>query len=148
MDRRRRILVNPYEEETDTALAVAASKYNARVCPKLRVADALEISQSGLTNEEYSYALRAHFDFVLTQDGKATFAVEFDGSQHDRNPQTILKDTLKNSICEKLGYAATPDRRGILAEGWSILPSWLVNRDVVPLRGSMCDAGPGRIAAR
>lgn len=104
MDRRKRILANKYEAATHEALIEAASNSGAKVFPKVRVADAIDIDKSGLSDPEYSYALRAHFDFVITrEDAKAAFAVEFDGPLHDRNPETIRRDNLKNSICKKLG---------------------------------------------
>jgi len=61
MHQRKRILVNQYEEAVDTALTESASRCNARVCPKVRIADTLDIQQSGLTNDEYSYALNSTF---------------------------------------------------------------------------------------
>jgi len=61
MHRRKRILVNQYEEAVDAALIESASRCNVRVFPKVRIADTLDIQQSGLTNDEYSYALKAHF---------------------------------------------------------------------------------------
>ncbi|HZU04334.1 MAG TPA: DUF2726 domain-containing protein [Chloroflexota bacterium] len=83
MDRRKRLL-NEYEEVADELLRQAAERCGARVSTKVRVADALEIANSGLSNEEYSYALKSHFDFVVSDgNGKAAFAVEFDGRQHE-----------------------------------------------------------------
>ncbi len=104
MDRRRKIIHNPYEAATHEALEAVAVKYGARIFPKVRIADALDLRSSGLTSNEYSYALQAHFDFLITdQDTWPHFAVEFDGPRHHTNPSTILRDNLKNAICEKLG---------------------------------------------
>ena len=64
-DRRKRILTNEYEEATEIALTESALKCNARVYPKVRVADALEVNHSGLTDDEFSYSLKAHFDFLV-----------------------------------------------------------------------------------
>ena len=104
MDRRKRLLVNGYEEATHRILEDAASKSGARVFPKVRMADALDIERSGITPQQYSYALKAHFDFlVTTADYTPQFAVEFDGPQHATDSAVIARDALKNSLCEKLG---------------------------------------------
>ena len=66
MDRRKHILVNSYEVSTEAALREIAEKHHVRVHSKIRVADALNVERSGISNEEYSYAFRAHFDFVIT----------------------------------------------------------------------------------
>lgn len=104
MDRRKRILVNKYEEITHKTLQEAVSKADAQVFAKVRVADVLQIERSGITDQEYSYALSAHFDFVIAAaDSSAEFAVEFDGRQHSIDSAVIERDALKNSICKKLG---------------------------------------------
>lgn len=102
-DRRKKILVNDFEEETDAKLAEAAAKYGARVYPKLRIADVFDIDRSGLSKDEFSYALKAHFDFTVVRDGRAVFAVEFDEAHHDTDARAIYRDALKNAICEKFG---------------------------------------------
>ena len=142
MDRRKPIFVNEYEEATDAALQDAATRSGARVFPKVRVADALEINHSGLTDAEYSYALKAHFDFIVVQDGKPpAFAVEFDGPGHSSDVSTIVNDNLKNSICEKLempllridsGYLRRVGRFtlvGWLAEVWFLSEDFYAAQD-------------------
>ncbi len=45
--------------------------------------------------EEYSYALKAHFDFVVVRDDTlALFAVEFDGPQHTHQTQQLCIMTI------------------------------------------------------
>lgn len=62
------------------------------------------MQSSGLSDEEYSYSLRAHFDFVIAdQRSLPLFAVEFDGPRHENDPKTIYRDELKRSLCDKLG---------------------------------------------
>lgn len=95
-DRRKRMVMNAYEEATDTALREAASRWGARVFVKLRLADALEVENSGLTNEEYSYALKAHFDFVVEHphDG-VRFTVEPESgiaSSHDDQQVKVISN--------------------------------------------------------
>ncbi|QIN77503.1 DUF2726 domain-containing protein [Rubrobacter marinus] len=104
MDRRKKILVNSNEAATEKELWKAATEHGARVFPKVRVADALNVQSSGLSDEEYGYALRAHFDFVVADKRSLPlFAVEFDGSHHENDSKTISRDELKRSLCDKLG---------------------------------------------
>jgi hypothetical protein len=82
---------------------VPASWNGANVYSKLRIADVLAIAGSGLDDDFYSFALKAHFDFVVTDaDRLPLFAVEFDGPQHDSNP---ANDRTKNAVAEKLGLS-------------------------------------------
>lgn len=75
------LLVNGHEVLTDQSLERAASAAGYRIAPKVRIADVLAIRGSGLSDPQYSYALRAHFDFVVTESDERIpeFAVEFDG---------------------------------------------------------------------
>jgi len=99
----RKKIENRQEERTRSVLNNIARNYDAEVFPKIRIADVLEIANSGLSNNEYSYALKAHFDYVVVNKDKiAEFAVEFDGSQHKYDDLAIKRDELKNSICRKL----------------------------------------------
>jgi hypothetical protein len=135
MDRRRKLLTNEYEEATHNALLAAAAQCGARVFPKVRLADALDIEFSGLSREEYSYALKAHFDFVVEREGEPiAFAVEFDGQSHSRaNVKT--RDALKTAICDKLampllridsGYLRRMGRFTLL--GW-VAEVWFLAHD-------------------
>ncbi len=103
MDRRQRIIANRYEAEVHTIISEVAEKRSCVVYPKVRLADALRIDRSGLEADAYTYALKAHLDFlVVDSDSLSRFAVEFDGPSHD-NPDRRRKDILKNDICERLG---------------------------------------------
>ena len=96
-----KILVNPHEVTTHDRLAEVCRANNAHLCPKVRVKDALPLEGSGVSTEEYSFALRSHFDFIIADaDWRPLFAVEFDGSCH----QTLdarRRDNLKNGLCER-----------------------------------------------
>jgi hypothetical protein len=102
--RRRRLLVSSGEVATDRVLDDAATRLGYRVFAKVRIADALEITRSGLSNEQFRYALSAHFDFVAADHDSlvARFAVEFDGPQHHTGTRTAARDALKDAICEAL----------------------------------------------
>ena len=105
MDRRRKLLVNNYEKLGEELLVKAVAPYGARVCPKVGLKDIIDISNSGISTEEYSYALKAHIDFcVVNRDDYVEFGLEIDERQHIEDPKTIKKDRLKNSLCAKLGF--------------------------------------------
>jgi len=99
---RRPILVNDYEVAVDSQLGRLCERYAARLFAKVGMKDVLPIQGSGLDNEDYRYALMAHFDFVIAhQGGEAMLAVEFDGGRHRTDPQQIIRDDRKNRICDK-----------------------------------------------
>jgi hypothetical protein len=104
MDRRRKMLVNIGEEEADSVLRDVADKFGVRVFAKPRLADTVDIDSSGLPNDLYSHALKAHLDFVVARgsDAQALFAVEFDGAYHDSDAAR-RRDAMKDTICERLG---------------------------------------------
>lgn len=132
MDRRRRLLVNEGELRTDAALREAAEAVGLWVHAKVRLADALAIDRSGLSAEAYTYALRSHFDWLVTdtETTRAEFAVEFDGPSHE-TPTARRRDELKDVICARLGlpllritneaYRPTTRRTvvGYLVEAWA-----------------------------
>jgi len=100
---RRKKLFNLHEEASYIHLSKNASQFSAKVENKMRIADVLNIKASGLSDEEYRYALQAHYDFVIYDNGNyPLFAVEFDGPFHENDANVIKKDILKNNICEKL----------------------------------------------
>ena len=93
---------NKQEEITHEILNDIAKEYEARVFTKIRIADVLDIENSGISDKEYKYALMAHFDFVVSDyDSMPKFAVEFDGLQHKTDASAIRRDELKNGICRK-----------------------------------------------
>lgn len=133
---RKNLLFNEWEQKTDAALAEAAERCGARVLLKVRVASALPIDGSGLTNEQFGYALRSEFDFVVADgdNGTPQFAVEFEFDEHHHltDPETIRRDRLKAQVCEHFGFPLVRidsaylhrQRRftliGYLLEAWSL----------------------------
>jgi hypothetical protein len=75
-----------------------AESSGIEVFAKVRVADAIEIDRSGVSNEHYSYALKAHFDFLVARSDAPLIAIEFDGPGHDS-----VHDHLKNDLCDRFG---------------------------------------------
>lgn len=97
-------IFNIHEEATNLRLDEVCANYGAKAYPKVRVADVLPIENSGISSVEYSYALKAHFDFVVCdKDHMPQFSVEFDGPYHKKEPQKE-KDQLKNKLCERFHF--------------------------------------------
>lgn len=91
---------NRGERAVYEAVQEIAGHHEASVFPKMRVADVLPIEGSGISNRYYTYALQAHFDFLVADDqGRPKLAIEFDGSGHDP-----ANDHLKNALCERFGF--------------------------------------------
>ncbi len=89
-------IFNTGESATFRIAQQVAQALEVEVHAKLRVADAIHIERSGISNEEYSYALKAHFDVLVVRDNLPVLAIEFDGAGHDRK-----KDHLKNRLCDR-----------------------------------------------
>lgn len=95
-------LLNNSEDATRTRLWPVAIGNDAEVFSKVRVADVLEIENSGISDELYSHALRAHFDFVVTSKRyDPLFAVEFDGPTHRDDRVAEKRDWKKNKLCSR-----------------------------------------------
>jgi len=84
-------IFNTGESATFRIAQQVADALDVEVHAKLRVADAISIDRSGVSNEEYSYALKAHFDVLAVRDNLPVLAIEFDGAGHDPK-----NDHLKN----------------------------------------------------
>ncbi len=68
---------------------------------KVRLADVIPVNNSGISSEEFSYALKAHVDFLVTnEDQIPQFCVEFDGPSH-RDPVQVRRDEIKNTLLDK-----------------------------------------------
>ena len=94
-------LLNLHEEATHTRLKAVCDDYKASVYLKIRLADVIPIEGSGISDKEFSFALKSHFDFVIFDSNyEPLFAVEFDGHFH-RNSSQIQRDKLKNKLCDK-----------------------------------------------
>jgi Protein of unknown function (DUF2726) len=82
-------LVNSYEEIAHGEIKTAADRWRLSVYPKVRVADVIPLDRLGVQSKIRSYALRAHFDFVICRDQwEPEYAVEFDGHYHTTASQT------------------------------------------------------------
>lgn len=92
-------LSNLGEQRIYDQLKPAAERYGAEIYRKVRVADVVDID--ALEYDLGGYALKAHFDFVVTdREHMPQFAVEFDGAGH-----STAHDAKKDEICRVLDFA-------------------------------------------
>jgi hypothetical protein len=97
-------VMNLSEAQTHESLRRVAEAWSANVFPKIRVADVLPIENSGIADDLYSFALKAHFDFVVTdEEFLPAFAVEFDGVGHIETRQ-VERDQRKDALCENFEF--------------------------------------------
>jgi len=69
------------------------------------VAATISLNGLDLSAHEFTYALKSHFDFVVTdRDYLPLFSVEYDGHQHKVDGKQVQRDLVKNGICEKSNY--------------------------------------------
>ena len=96
-------LLNSYEKVTYRRVKEVADQHGAQVCIKVRLADVIPVNNSGVSDADFSFALKAHLDFLVTDgDYSPLFAVEFDGPNHKA-------DTQKRRDQQKDGLAARFD---------------------------------------
>ncbi|KRD87935.1 DUF2726 domain-containing protein [Priestia megaterium] len=96
-------IMNRSESLTHKHLSQICNNHNLGVYPKVRLADIFSIEGSGISKELFSFALKAHFDFTVTNsDGVPILAVEFDGVQHESEKQQA-RDIMKDALCERFG---------------------------------------------
>lgn len=98
-------LFDKYERLTFEKLDLICKGLDAEVYPKVRIADVLPTTNSGLSNEEFSFSLKAHFDSTVCSSStyEPLFSVEFDGNSH----RTVIqkqRDSVKDNIVEKFNY--------------------------------------------
>lgn len=121
-------IMNLHEEATHTRLRAACERYGALVYPKVRLADILPIEGSQISGDEYRFALRSHFDFVIAnKQQQPLFAVEFDGIFHKTETQK-KRDIKKNQLCAKFNLPLLRINSNYLLKkyhGMDVL-SWLV----------------------
>ncbi len=98
--------MNPAERRVLDQLRDLTNLRGAEVWCKVGLKDAVELDNSGITDEQYSYAMRAHLDFVVAErsSSRILFAVEYDGSEHFTDENTIQRDRKKSDVCRALGF--------------------------------------------
>lgn len=139
-------IMNRSEERTFHELSNIASDNGLRVFPKLRFADVVQKDRTILTNREFGYYTRSHFDFTMTDaDGRPLMVIEYDGPSHS-DPKQMERDQIKNDLCKRagLGLLRIHDRHVTkLYRGMTVL-RWII--EVTQLEKAFYDAqGSGQI---
>jgi hypothetical protein len=121
-------LLNRSEELAFRELQNIADDNSLKVFPKNRMSDVISKENSYLTQREFDYYTRCHFDFVLTDmSHKPIMAVEYDGPFHSNETQ-IERDKIKNELRKRaeFGILRIHDRHVTrLYNGMSVL-RWIV----------------------
>jgi hypothetical protein len=99
----RPLLLNGGEQQVDHELRATLDAHELQLDVKTRVASILPLDNSGIDAADYSYGMRAEFDFVVSKGAnrKPEFAVEFDGALHLTDPKTIGGDRRKERLCTR-----------------------------------------------
>ncbi|WJR67102.1 DUF2726 domain-containing protein [Neorhizobium sp. CSC1952] len=90
---------NNSEDRVQRQIRAVVGRHSAELHEKVRIADIIEIEKLD-TRKMGTYALQAHFDFVLVDETqRAVVAIEFDGHGHDTQ-----SDHLKDAICRQADF--------------------------------------------
>ena len=90
--------LNNYERVTYDKLKAVADRVGAHVFSKVRLADVIPVNNSGISDSEFTFALKSHVDFLVTDsEQEPQFCVEFDGPRH-RDEQQSKRDEIKNEV--------------------------------------------------
>jgi hypothetical protein len=90
------------EPRVYTVLQRQLVKEGYRILPKVRLSDAInKDTNDHLSDRDFGYYTRAHFDFLVTKDLDPVFAVEFDGVGHFQDDRAIENDVIKNRLCKE-----------------------------------------------
>lgn len=102
---RVRPLLNRSEAAVDEVLQESVEGRQARIVPKARLADVLDLDRPDISGPLRSYALKAHFDFVLVEgrSHRPQFAVEFDGPSHE-TLDARRRDGMKDALCRACSF--------------------------------------------
>jgi len=122
-------LLNRPESAVHEELQGIASDAGMRVFAKTRLSDVIEKGSSFLTQREFDFYSRSHFDFVLTD---STFlplmVVEYDGPVHTQDKVQRERDAIKNELCQNanLGLLRINDRYVTKLENGMTLLRWII----------------------
>lgn len=98
-------ILNKAEKLTKDRLEELCSRDEVNIHPKLGLSDVFTIEKSGISDREYSYALKAHFDFTISdKEYNPLFSVEYDGPYHESDEKQKQNDKLKNKLCDHFNH--------------------------------------------
>lgn len=122
-------LLNRREDVVYQELQSIAADNGMKVFAKTRLSDVLEKGRTSLTQREFDYYTRSHFDFIVTDAGaRPLMVVEYDGPLHVTNEKQRECDKIKDDLCRRaeLGMLRINDRHVTkLYRGMTLL-RWIV----------------------
>jgi hypothetical protein len=75
------------------------------ILPGFKLSQVIQRQPPGISSEQWNYATRAHFDFVVCDAGTYVpdFAVELDDASH-RRAEVQRRDRMKDAVCEAANW--------------------------------------------
>jgi very-short-patch-repair endonuclease len=122
-------LLNRSESAVDKELLGITSNTGMRVFPKMRLSDVIQKGRTSLTQREFDFYTRSHFDFVLADNAsRPLMVVEYDGPIHTQDRVQRERDEIKNELCQKanLGLLRINDRYVTKLENGMTLLRWII----------------------
>jgi len=96
----RRPLLSRTERRVAERLGEIIGREGFRIFSQVKLSSAVDPLPTGLTREQWNYATRATFDFVVCDDEtRPQFAIELDGLSH-LTPEAQRRDRLKEQVCD------------------------------------------------
>lgn len=98
-------LLNRSEGRVDRELHLIANDEGLRIFPKMRLSDVIDKEGTHLTQREFDFYTRSHFDFVISDaENRPLMAVEYDGPLHQTEPKQAERDRIKDDLCRTAGF--------------------------------------------
>lgn len=95
-------LFNRSEDQVLRELQSIAADNGMKVFAKTRLSDVLEKGRTFLTQREFDFYTRSHFDFVVTDaNARPLMVVEYDGPLHRTSDKQQERDEIKNELCRR-----------------------------------------------
>jgi Protein of unknown function (DUF2726) len=130
---RRFPLLSASEQRAEAVLDEVAERRGSRVRASVKLSQVIRRRPTGISDEQWRYATRAHFDFVVCNRETTVpeFAVELDDPTHD-SADGQRRDRMKDAVCEAANFELLRITSRELARGshgWRILEYLIEARD-------------------
>lgn len=95
-------LLNQSEDVVHLELQKIAADNGMRVFAKTKLSDVIVKGRTSLTQREFDFYTRGHFDFVIADDNaRPLMVVEYDGPLHRTSEKQQERDEIKNELCRR-----------------------------------------------
>ena len=98
-------LLTPPERRAEAVLEEIFVHKGSLILPGFKLSQVIRRRPPGISGEQWGYATRAHFDFVVcdAETYIPDFAVELDDASH-RRPDARGRDRMKDAVCEAASF--------------------------------------------